>query len=152
MQGVEVRVADDHDVAALAALRAAWVAERRPVAGEGFEDEFRAWFETEAGHRVFWLATVGGTAVGMVNLMLFDRMPTPGGPSGGWGYLGNMFVLGSHRDAGVGSVLIDALLAWADEHGLERVVLNPTDRSIPFYRRKGFAEATELMLRHRPER
>jgi GNAT superfamily N-acetyltransferase len=142
-----VREADERDLEALVALRRQSAAERGLPEESGFEQRFREWFEREAGHRVFWLAEDDGSAVGAANLMLFDRMPNPGMPSGGWGYLGNMYVLPSHRDHGVGGKLLAAIADHADARGLERIVLNPSTRAVPFYARAGFESAVNLMLR-----
>lgn len=150
--GIEVRLAHAGDVPALATLRKAWAAEQHAPSDPGFEATFREWYGTEVRRRFFWLATLAGEPVGMVNLVIFDRMPTPGRPAGAWGYLGNMYVRAEHRNAGIGTLLLDALLAHADSLGLERVVLNPTERSIPFYARHEFGPATELMLRRRRPR
>ena len=74
-------------------------------------------------------------------------MPYPGTPPGGWGYLGNMYVAPSHRGVGVGALLLGAITEYADALGLERIVLNPSPRAIPFYGRAGFVPADKLMLR-----
>jgi GNAT superfamily N-acetyltransferase len=139
------------DVAALIDLRARWAEERTGIAVDpGYRADFTDWLRREQDQRTFWVAEVDGAAVGMTNLLTFERMPVPGRAAGRWGYLGNMFVLGEHRDVGVGRLLLDAVLAHADRHGLVRVVLSPSDRSVPFYRRAGFGDAVELLLRRRP--
>lgn len=146
-----VRVAGPADLDALVALRDAWTRERHPAGiDDGFADRFRDWFAVERHQRTFWLAEVAAQPVGMVNLVTFTRMPVPGREAGRWGYLGNMFVLDEHRGVGIGRQLLDALLAHADREDLERVVLSPTERSVPFYRRAGFDHANELLLRPRP--
>lgn len=144
----DVRIATDVDLDALIALRASSSDERRGVGPDpGFSDRFRAWFATELHQRTFWLASHGDEPIGMTNLLTFERMPSPGVDAGRWGYLGNMYVRADHRDRGVGRLLLDALIAHADARGLERVVLSPTERSIPFYRRAGFDAAAQLLLR-----
>jgi hypothetical protein len=40
-----------------------------------------------------------------------------------------------------------ACLAYADEQGFARVVLSPTEWSVPFYAPGGFVPATSLMIR-----
>lgn len=148
MSGVEVRVATLADLTALMGLRQQWAEEQGvPQPDPEFSGRFEQWFRTEIRHRTFWLATIDGTAVGMVNLLTFTRMPTPGRPGGGWGYLGNMYVAEAHRTAGIGRLLLDALVSHANAEGLERVVLKPTERSVSFYRRAGFDTANELLLR-----
>ena len=136
----------------LLALRARWALEqgRDHQPGDLFEDEFRRWVIHESAHREFWIASAGGQPIGMVNLLMFDRMPTVGTPSGGWGYLCNMYVDQAHRNGGIGAQLASAVLDFADSKGLERVVLSPSERSRPFYASLGFQPAANLLLRPRP--
>jgi GNAT superfamily N-acetyltransferase len=145
-----IRVARAADAQVLAALRRAWTAEQHgPVDDEGFEARFLGWYERESAHRVSWLAEVCGEPVGMMNLAVFERMPQPGRDPGRWGYLANAFVLTAHRNQGIGSLLLRALLAHADEERYARVLLRPSARAIPFYRRLGFAAEHDLLVRHR---
>ncbi len=147
-----IRIAGAADVPALAALRRAWTAEQYgPVGDAGFEARFLDWYERESARRVCWLAEVSGEAVGMVNLAAFDRMPGPGWDAGARGYLSNAFVLAAYRDQGIGSLLLRALLVYADEHDYVRVVLHPSQRAIPFYERVGFRADDTLHVRHRTE-
>jgi GNAT superfamily N-acetyltransferase len=151
MNAPVIRIAGVADAPALAALRRAWTAEQYGEADdEGFEARFLDWFERESARRVSWLAEVPGGAVGMMNLAVFDRMPSPGWDAGSWGYLSNAFVLAAYRDQGVGSLLLRALLGYADDHGYVRVVLHPSERAIPFYARLGFSAYHSLLVRHRP--
>ncbi len=73
-------------------------------------------------------------------------MPRPGRRPSRWGYLGNAFVLAVYRNQGIGRQLLDAVLGYAGQNGFARVVLSPSERSIPFYRRAGFGPADALML------
>ena len=147
MSEARVRRAGITDLAAIAELRCGSAREQD---GErldpGFGEDFAAWFEREQAHRVFWLAEMDGRPVGSMNLMVFARMPRPGRPPGRWGYLGNAFVLAAHRNRGVGRQLLDAVLGHAASQGFVRVVLSPSDRSIPFYLRAGFRAADELLV------
>ena len=145
-----IRAAGPADAPALAALRRTWTEERHgPAADEGFEARFLDWHERESARRFCWVAEVRGEMVGMINLAVFDRMPQPGREPGSWGYLANAFVLAAYRNQGIGSLLLRALLAHADSGGYVRVVLSPSERSVPFYQRAGFNAGTELMVRHR---
>jgi GNAT superfamily N-acetyltransferase len=146
-----IRMAVPSDVPALAALRRAAAAERDGgLPDDGFGARFAAWYERQSGSRVTWLAELAGVPVGLMSLAVFERMPRPGRDSGRWGYLGNAFVLPAHRDQGVGSRLLAAVLGYADEHGFARVVLSPSERSVPFYQRAGFGPADALLLRPGP--
>jgi GNAT superfamily N-acetyltransferase len=151
-----IRIAGPADAPALAALRRAWTTEQYGPAGDdgagddGFEARFGDWYERESARRVYWLAEVAGEPVGMVNLVVFERMPRPGPDAGRWGYLSNAFVLAAHRDRGTGSLLLRALLGYADDHGYVRVVLSPSERSVSFYQRLGFSGNSGLLVRQRP--
>ena len=144
-----IRPADVGDLAALTDLRHRWGTERGAAEDAGFADRFHDWFEMDSPRRRFWLAERDSDAIGMVHLLTFERMPTPGRDAGRWVYLGNMFVVADHRNRGVGRQLLDALLVHAESEGLVRVVLSPSDRSVPFYRRAGFGDAGELLVRRR---
>ena len=136
----------------LLGLRTRWATEqdRALLDDDPFEQDFADWLGRQSAHRRFWIVRVDGEPAGMVNLLVFDRMPTIGSPSGGWGYLCNMYVDSSHRNRGLGAQLAAALLEHADAIGLERIVLSPTERSRPFYASLGFNPASNLLLRPRP--
>lgn len=147
-----VRVATSADVALLAALRRTWTDEDGHGAGDAdFEQRFARWFTSEEGHRITWLAETGDGPIGMLNLLLFDRMPRPGRSPSGWAYLANMFVLHRFRNRGVGRLLLDTAIAYATDAGLERIVLHPSARAVPFYERAGFGAADMLLVRHLAE-
>lgn len=146
-----IRRAEDADLAAIIRLRRQWTQEQEGDCGDpAFDERLAAWFAGESSHRIIWLAEAGGRPVGMMNLAIFERMPRPGRAPCHWGYLGNAFVLAAYRDQGIGRQLISAMLAYADENGFARVVVSPTERSIPFYERAGFGPANALMLRPLP--
>jgi GNAT superfamily N-acetyltransferase len=142
-----VRLAAAGDGPAVAALRAAWTQEwHGSTSDDGYAERFAAWWASEGPRRLTWLAWADAVPVGMVNLAVFERMPAPGRAPSRWGHLGNAYVLPEWRSRGVGTALLTELLAYARSEGFARVVLRPSDRSIPFYRRAGFAAATSLML------
>ncbi len=65
-------------------------------------------------------------------------MPRPGHPDSCWGYVSNMFVREEFRNRGIGSALLTAIIATADERRYARLVLSPSIEALPFYRRAGF--------------
>jgi len=113
----------------------------------GFEPRFRAWWGAEHATRTFFLAERGGRPVGMANVKHYTRMPAAGMVSAGrWGYVGNVFVLEEHRNAGVGQTLMERILDWAGSQGMEHLRLAPSERSIPFYARLGFRPGAVVEL------
>jgi GNAT superfamily N-acetyltransferase len=149
----DVRRATLADAPALVRLRRAWTEENagEPVDDDSFEERFDAWLEREHDQRLTWVGCVDGMPVGMLNLLVFTRMPSPR-PVGStrptqWGYLANFFVLRGHRGGGLGRALLDACTAYADDHGFARVVLSPSERSVSLYARHGFVPATSLLTR-----
>jgi GNAT superfamily N-acetyltransferase len=144
--------AEHADLAAIVQLRREWAQqEHGNIADPDFEENLAAWFARESSRRIMWLAEEGGRPVGMVNLAIYERMPRPGRALSRWGYLGNVFVLAAYRNRGIGSRLVGAALGYADENGFARVVLSPTERSIPLYERAGFGPAGALMIRTPPQ-
>ena len=129
-----IRRAEDADLPAIARLRRESAVEQDgDCADRAFEERFEAWYARESSRRIVWLAEVRGHPVGAMNLSVFERMPRPGRAPSRWGYLGNAFVLAAYRNQGIGGQLLDAVLGYASENGFVRVVLSPTERSIPFY-------------------
>jgi len=140
------QVATEADGPVLAQLRSVWTAEVHPGGDDTFADRFAVWLDTQRRWRTFWIARHDARPVGMVNLLVIERMPRPGRPSGGWGYLGNLFVLPASRRSGVGTLLVGAVLGHAAAADLERVIVHPNDASLPFWKRCPFREASDLFV------
>ena len=81
---VVVRLARWDDVESFSALRLQWQDEEP---SPEFEHRFRGWFDREWPSRWWWVALDDQRPVGMVNLKLFDRMPTAQDTTSRWGYL-----------------------------------------------------------------
>ena len=146
-----IRRAEYADLAAIVQLRREWTREEDgDIPAPDFEENLTAWFGREWSRRIMWLAEEGGRPVGMMNLAIYERMPWPGRALSRWGYLGNVFVLAAYRNRGIGSQLVSAALNYADRNDFVRVVLSPTERSVPLYERAGFGPADALMLRTPP--
>lgn len=145
---ITIRETVDGDLPALAALRASWAAEQAPAAdgttvdSEEFVAVLKRWLE--ANPRTFFLAEHNGVPVGMLNLMVFERMPKPGKDISRWVYLGNVYVLPDRRNAGIGAQLVEAALTYSREINAVRMLLSPSSESRSFYARLGFVPASEL--------
>jgi GNAT superfamily N-acetyltransferase len=122
-----------------------------PEAGDdpGFASRMSAWLLLEGDRRTTWIATLGASPVGMGSVFEYRRMPRPGQPDSRWGYVGNMFVREDVRNRGIGSALLGAIIAAADERRYARLVLSPSARALPFFCRAGFSIAEEGAGDHR---
>ena len=144
-----MRVATAADLPALAALRASWGASL----GDGTVDagtgdlaaRLRRWWERQPGTRTAWMAVEGERPVGMVNVAVFERMPHADRPDAHWAYLANLWVEPDRRRRGIASALLSAVLDWSRAEAMERVVLNPSEMSLPLYRSLGFRPADDLL-------
>ena len=139
-------------LADLTRMRLAWSAEQGLAAdteaGADFGERMRRWWDQQSGHRVAWVARGrGGDAVGMANAAVFERMPKPGTPPSRWAYGANVWVDPGHRRRGVGGLLMGSLVGWARAEGMVRVVLAPSEVSLPLYRGFGFRDAGDRLLR-----
>jgi GNAT superfamily N-acetyltransferase len=115
-------------------------------ATDDFADRMRRWWDQQSGHRVAWLVRAPhGEAVAMANLLVFTRMPRPGVPDVHWAYVANVWVDPAHRRRGVGRLLMESVVCWAREARMLRVVLNPSEVSVPLYRGLGFTPADNLL-------
>lgn len=139
-----IRDQTTEDRAALAALRAVWAAEQEPGLDDDpdFEAVYSGWLD--ANPRKFFVAEVNGVPVGMLNLLVFERMPKPGKEPSRWVYLGNVYVLPEFRNAGIGAQLVQKAIAFSRGIKAGRMVLSPSPASRTFYARLGFEPAEEL--------
>lgn len=139
-----IRDETTEDRAALAALRAVWAAEQEPGLDDDpdFEAVYSGWLD--ANPRKFFVAEADGVPVGMLNLLVFERMPKPGKEPSRWVYLGNVYVLPEFRNAGIGAQLVQKAIAFSRGIKAARMVLSPSPASRTFYARLGFEPAEEL--------
>jgi GNAT superfamily N-acetyltransferase len=145
---LNVRVAGKDDIALLAALRREWNEEEAggPIDDPAFELVFIVWVRRVWSTRTFFVVEVDGTPVGMGNVKQYSRMPSAGRPSDSWGYVGNVYVRESVRNAGVGAVLMDVLQEWSWSAGYDKLRLSPATRAVAFYERLGFAQSALMQL------
>ena len=131
-----MRVAGEGDVGAIASLRSLWTS--GTAEDPELERRISSWLATEGDRRTTWLATLGDLPVGMASVFEYRRMPRPGRPDSRWGYVSNVFVREGFRNRGIGSALLAAIVAAADQRGYARLVLSPDARALEFFRRAGF--------------
>ncbi|HZQ56965.1 MAG TPA: GNAT family N-acetyltransferase [Acidimicrobiales bacterium] len=129
-------------------LRWTWRAIERSEVGLSRPDfiaEFQRWFADHRATHAAFVAHVGREPVGMAWLATIERVPGPATWTRLAGHLQSVYVLPDHRNRGIGAALVTAALEEATEREFDYVIVHPSERSLPFYRRLGFRE-TERVL------
>src|SRR5262245_45880483 len=146
-----VRRATESDADALALLRFEFRAPRAPNVES--EQEFltrcsgwmRARLSADAAWRA-WLVERNKVLAGSVWLQVVEKLPNPTGEAERHAYVSNFYVRPEHRNAGVGSALLQDVLAEAARLEVDSVFLWPSERSRPLYERFGFETTTGVLV------
>jgi GNAT superfamily N-acetyltransferase len=146
-----ISLATADDIPELARLRWELYAEQEGDVPETL-DAYRERFASFAGAALSsdawrsWVARDGDRLVAAMWLQTVPRVPVPGKRAGPIGYLTNVYVAPEHRNAGLGAQLLDRVKAWCSEQRYSLVIVWPTERSRPFYRRVGFDRPDEPLV------
>lgn len=140
---LQYRIAGPNDAAALAALRWALKTDDGAHVPEepkaGFVDRYKASvFQTDPAARHV-IASLGSDIVGVMTLRRVDKEMSPDRPSSAFGYLTNCYLQPEYRNQGYGSALLTAVIDTARADEFQFLIVWPSERSVPFYRRAGFA-------------
>ncbi|MCX5231966.1 GNAT family N-acetyltransferase [Streptomyces sp. NPDC006553] len=144
-----VRPARPADARALAELR--WTFKQEDHEGPPTParplEEAEQWIRDRlgGGRWLAWVVETEGEICGHVFLCLVERMPEPYGGNDPIGYVTNFFVMPSQRNRGAGARLLEALKQHARSAGLDTLIVWPSERSSPLYRRSGFQPSEELL-------
>jgi GNAT superfamily N-acetyltransferase len=144
-----VRRADAGDLDALVEMRCAMWDELNPKdpSDAPFEAKVRAYY---AGALVdpmvvSWIAEDAGAAVGMVTLLLHQHPPRKHDDELR-AYVTAMFVARPARRRGHARALIEAVIAYAKDRAMRRVILRCTEEARALYRSVGFAPLEHLAI------
>jgi len=144
---MRIREALPSDAPGLAQLRWEFRSGRdTPVESEAaFRERCAAWMSAAlAGDWRAWIAEDGGAIVGQGWMRIVEKIPNPIGERDRHAYFSNLYVTPSAR-GGVGSKILEAAIAWASAHGVDRIVLWPTARSRSMYGRHGFTASGDVL-------
>jgi len=101
-----------------------------------------------AGRFHGWLAaTSTGVAVGSGGVVIDQHPPGPSNLSGQIGYIMNLAPIPSYRRRGIARLIMQAMLKWLAEQGIQWVTLHTTEVGRPLYEELGFADSNEMRLR-----
>ena len=156
MTPVSVHRASRRDVGDLALLK--WSdlhgSDLSGLAGDeyaAFVTALSDWWSTHGDrHAAFLSSDPSGAPIGAAWVALVPRVPRPGELDRLSGDVQSVYVVPEHRGRGVGTVLVDAAVAWAMRSGASRVTVHSSERAVSLYRRRGFAPSHRLMQRHTP--
>jgi GNAT superfamily N-acetyltransferase len=146
MEPVVVRPAEPRDAFAVAALHLQAEREDGRTIPPGFLDTLAdAWLRDRA--RSTWLALdAGQNPVGTVHGTLVHTLPSPSRDTTAWMHVGFLFVSAGARGAGLGTRLMETVLDWCSERGVDRVQLHALEAARPVYERLGFGPPSERLV------
>jgi len=147
---VEIHLANESDASTLARLRYELRSSLHDVVENEatFVTRCAQWMKErlrEESNWKCWIAEWQATPVGAVWAQLIEKIPNPIAEPEAFVYLTNFYVRAEHRGAGIGSMLLTAVLDWSKNRNAEAVILWPTVRSRPLYLRYGSSVADDLM-------
>jgi GNAT superfamily N-acetyltransferase len=153
---ITIRQATTTDIQELVRLR------RMMFEAMGFNDPARlnaadtaaaAYFEKAIPARAFygWLAiTTDDRAVGSGGIVIDHHPPGPTNLSGQTGYIMNLVTAPRYRRQGIARRMMETMLAWLAERGIQRVTLHTSTMGRSLYRELGFVDSNEMMLKRSP--
>lgn len=148
MDGVSIRPARPDELAAVAELRWRWAREvdRAPVVTRPeFVRQFVTWAQRNRDTHHCTVLVRDDTPIGMAWLAIGRRVPNPGALDRMSGDVQCVYVAPEERGAGLGGLLIEAVLARARELGVERVTVHSSERAVSTYHRHGFVVSPRLL-------
>jgi GNAT superfamily N-acetyltransferase len=144
-----IRRATLDDAAELADLRWTWRREKYPEVEQPYEEfvaQFRTWWSGVQDTHVAVLATDDSRAVGMAFLALVARVPDPGNMRRAHADLQSVYVREDHRNDGIGTTMIRALIDYARESGCDKISVHSGTRAVGLYEREGFGHFERLLV------
>lgn len=145
---IEVRFAEPEDSRTIAQLVCDMDLEREPDArAEGFVDRYAEVWLTDYQDRSTWIAELpGGEVVGLVQTVRIRRMPSLLRGEASWLQVSRVYVRPEHRDGGLGEQMLRVMIAWGDEHGVDRYQLKAVPEARSLYGRVGFGGVDERFM------
>ena len=98
----------------------------------------------EKGDWAFWVAEENGEIVSQMFIHTIQSVPRPARLENLWGYLTNVYTKPAFRRRGIGAELFERVKDWAIERDFEILIVSPSEDSVNFYRRAGFAAETDF--------
>ncbi len=146
-----IREATREDAPALAVMRWDFTAEddfiHPDATHEGYEQSFAEFLDMALTSRrwAIWVVEDDGRLVSHIFMQVIEKVPRPGRQERRFGWVTNVYTLPEYRNQGVGSQLMKHVEAWSKAQNLELMLVWPTERSVPYYRRAGFEYTIQVL-------
>lgn len=101
---------------------------------------------TSSGRWHIWVAEVDGRIVSHVFVALIDKVPRPVREKRKIAYLTNVYTRPAFRGQRIGAQLVRRAQEAARELDVELMIVWPSDESVEFYKREGFAAPQEPLI------
>ncbi len=151
---MEYRLAKKDDIEQLIKMRWDFTLEDYPEMGEGvtfsaFAEECSGFLEQaiDNGQWFIWVAEDHEKIVSHIYVELIQKVPRPGRVTNPFVYMTNVYTVPCYRGKGIGSQLLSRVNEWAKDQKYEFIIVWPSDTSIEFYSRNGYAHCKEPMER-----
>jgi GNAT superfamily N-acetyltransferase len=83
-------------------------------------------------------ATLDGNIVSVGAVSIIDFPPTPENQQGKAGYIHTMYTMPEHRRKGLAKQILDCLVGWCKQKGMNLVLLAASDEGMKLYSSSGF--------------
>ena len=138
---MEYRIATISDCEALTDIRM----QMRKELGADFNSEL-IYAETldffkrniKSGVHIAFICEHNRQMIATAGITLFEIMPTTEHPNGKVARLMNMYVVPFFRSKGIAKELLNRIMAYAEKHGIGKVMLNPSQMGKSLYENYGF--------------
>jgi len=141
-QQIEVRDAKFEDIERLCEIYSQAFSETTPMVKHW-------WRIMENPDITYRVATLDEKILGVASLITIDKILRSGSRMG---LIEDVAVSPESHGLGLGKLLIEDLLALAEEKGCYKVVLNCSDDNVPFYEKCGMYKAENQMRWDRPKK
>jgi len=95
-----------------------------------------------------WLAiATTGEAVGSGGVVIDQHPPGPDNLSGKIGYIMNLVTIPNYRRRGIARQMMQIMLKWLADQGIEVVSLHASGSGRPLYMELGFLDSNEMRMR-----
>ena len=153
VDGVTIRqatIADVHDLVRLRRMMFEAMGFDDPIQLSASDATTAAYFAEAIPAETFhgWLAiTPTGAAIGSGGVVIDQHPPGPGNLSGRVGYIMSLVTVPDYRRRGIARHIMQTMLRWLKEQGIQCVALHATEMGRPLYRDLGFLDSNEMKMR-----